>query len=108
LKASATLKNEENREKPLRVSAGVRCRLGTRCAHSIHSTVPLNRLNRRRFCCRLTRKKSPLRIPMRNRRCVRERALPVLEAELRHGQKFRPVLAELWEIPEHSAFLGHA
>jgi len=103
------LKNEENREKLLRVSAGVRrCHLRTTGAHSIHSTLPLNRLNRRRFCCRLTRKKSPLRIPMRNRRCVPERALPVLEAELRYGQKVRPVLAVLREIPERLAFLGHA
>ena len=105
MKASATLKNEENREESLRVSEGVRRHLWTMGGQPIQPTNPLNR---RRFGCRLTRMRNRLRIPMRSRRFVRAREPRVPEAELRPAQKNLTVLAELQEIPGRSAFPGHA
>jgi hypothetical protein len=89
-------------KKSLRVSEGVRRHLRTTGGQP---TIPPNR---RRYGCPLTRMGNRLQISMKSRRFVRAREPRVLEAELRHARKYLPVLAVLEEIPERSAFPGHA
>jgi hypothetical protein len=104
-KASATVKQEENRVESFRVSAGVRRHLRTTGGQPIRPTIPLSRHRRG---CRLTRLGNLPQIPKKSRRFVRARELRVLGVELRRAQKFLPVLEVLREIQERSAFPGHA